>query len=64
MCLLILNLKLFRRTGQRKAFNRYIIPEFNCERKESVKMGILTKSRNGERKIIQFLTFIRITSGE
>ena len=61
LCLLILSLKLFRRTGQGKAFNMYRIPESNRTRKESVDMSILMTSRNVDRKTMQF---IRISSRE
>ena len=49
-CLLILDLKPL---CQRKAFYRQIIPEPGCARKETVDIGILVTSRNGDRKIIQ-----------
>ena len=45
--------------GQRKAFYRQTIPEFSCARKETVDIGILVISRNGDRNIMQS---IRITS--
>ena len=45
--------------GQRKAFYRQKISEFSCARKEIVDIDILVTSRNGDRKIMQF---IRITS--
>ena len=45
--------------GQRKAFYRQRIPEFNHVRKETVDIDILATSRNGDRKIMQS---IRITS--
>ena len=45
--------------GQRKAFYWQRIPEFNHVKKETVDIDILATSRNGDRKIIQF---IRITS--
>ena len=39
--------------GQRKAFYRQKIPESSCMRKETVDIGILVTSRNGDRKIMQ-----------
>ena len=45
--------------GQRKAFYRQRIPEFNPARKETVDIDVLVTSRNGNRKIMQS---IRITS--
>ena len=39
--------------GQKKAFYRETIPESSCARKEPVDLGILSKSRNGDRKIMQ-----------
>ena len=45
--------------GQRKAFYRQKISEFSHARKETVDNDILVTSRNGDRKIMQF---IRITS--
>ena len=39
-------------TDQRKAFYRQTIPEFSCARKETVDIGILVISRNGDRKIV------------
>ena len=45
--------------GQRKVFYRHGIPESSCVRKETVDIDILVTSRNGDRKIMQF---IRITS--
>ena len=45
--------------GQRKAFYRQRIPEFSHARKENVDIDTLVTSRNGDRKIMQF---IRITS--
>ena len=47
-------LKATKIIGQRKAFNRQIIPEFSCARKETVDIDILVTSRNGDRKIMQF----------
>ena len=40
---------------QRKAFYRQRIPESSCARKETVDIGILVTSRNGDRKIMQFI---------
>ena len=45
--------------GQRKAFYKQRIPEFNRARKETVDIAILLTFRNGGIKIIQS---IRITS--
>ena len=42
-----------------KSFYRQIIPESSCARKENVDMNILVTTRNGDRKIMQY---IRITS--
>ena len=39
--------------AQRKAFYRQKIPEISCARKETVDVGILVTSRNGDRKIKQ-----------
>ena len=39
--------------GQRKAFYRQRIPEFSCARKETVDIGILVTSRNGDRKTME-----------
>ena len=52
-------LKATKIIGQRKAFYRQRIPEFSCARKETFDIDILVTSRNGDRKIMQF---IRITS--
>ena len=52
-------LKATKIIGQRKAFYRQTIPEFSCARKETVDIGILVISRNGDRNIMQS---IRITS--
>ena len=51
-------LKATKITGQRKASYWQRIPEFSCVRKETVDIGILLTSRNGDRKIMQS---IRIT---
>ena len=45
--------------GQRKEFLRQGIPESSYARKETVDIDILATSKNGDKKIIQF---IRITS--
>ena len=58
-CLLILDLKDDQIIDQRKVFYRQRIPESNCARKETVDIGNLLTSRNGNRKIIES---IRITS--
>ena len=55
MCLLIANLKLFRRTGQKKAFTKYRIPEPNRSSKLSVDMSIFGTSRHGEKNPMQFI---------
>ena len=52
-------LKVTKIAGQRKAFYRQRISEPSCARKETVAIDILVTSRNGDRKIMQF---IRITS--
>ena len=39
--------------AQRKPFYRQKIPEISCARKETVDVGILVTSRNGDRKIMQ-----------
>ena len=46
-------LKVIQIIGQRKAFYRQRIPESSCARKETVDIGILVTSRNGDRKIMQ-----------
>ena len=38
--------------GQSKAFYRQTIPESSCARKETVDIGILITSRNGDRIIM------------
>ena len=53
------NSRLKAMIRQRKAFNRQIISDSSCARKETVDIDILVTSRNGDRKIIQS---IRITS--
>ena len=52
-------LKATKIIGQRKALYRQRIPEFNPATKEAVDIGALVTSRNGDRKIMQY---IRITS--
>ena len=52
-------LKATKIIGQRKAFYRQRIPEFSRARKEIVDIYILVTSRNGDKKIMQF---IRVTS--
>ena len=52
-------LKATKIIGQRKAFYRQRIPQSSCVRKETVDIGILVTSRNGDRNIMQS---IRITS--
>ena len=44
---------------QRRALLRQRIPKSSCAKKETVDIDILVTSRNGDRKIMQF---IRITS--
>ena len=51
-------LKATKIKGQRKAFCRQRIPESDSARKETVDIGILVTSRNGDRKIMQS---VRIT---
>ena len=53
------SLKVTKIIGQRKTFCRQRIPESSCARKEIVDIDILVTSRNGDRKIMQY---IRITS--
>ena len=48
-------LKVTKIVGQRKAFYRQRIPEPSCVRKETVDIDILVTSRNGDRKIMQFI---------
>ena len=52
-------LKATKIIGQSKAFYRQRIPQSSCVRKETVDIGILVTSRNGDRNIMQS---IRITS--
>ena len=52
-------LKATKIIGQRKAFYRQRISESSCARKETVDIGILLTSRNGDRKNMQS---IRITN--
>ena len=52
-------LKATKIIGQRKAFYRQRIPKSSCAKKETIDIDILVTSRNGDRKIMQF---IRITS--
>ena len=47
--------KAIKIIGQRKAFYRQRIPEPSCARKEMVEIDILVTSRNGGRKIMQFI---------
>ena len=51
-------LKATKILGQRKAFYRQRIREFNCARKETVDINILVKSTNGDRKIMQAITIL------
>ena len=46
-------LKATKITGQRKAFYRQRIPDSSCVKKETVDIGILKISRNGDIKIMQ-----------
>ena len=46
-------LRVTKIIGQRKAFYRQRIPEFNCVRKDTVDIDILVTSRNGDREIMQ-----------
>ena len=46
-------LKAIYTTDQKKAFYRQIIPESSCARIATVAIDILTKSRNGDRNIMQ-----------
>ena len=52
-------LKATKIIGQRKAFYRQRIPGSSCAKKETVDIDILVTSRNGDRKVMQY---IRITS--
>ena len=52
-------LKATKIIGQRKVFYRQRIPESSCASEETVDIDILITSKNGNRKIMQF---IRITS--
>ena len=52
-------LKVTKIIRQRRALLRQRIPESSCAKKETVDIDILVTSRNGDRKIMQF---IRITS--
>ena len=52
-------LKATKIIGQRKSFYRQRVLESSCARKETVNIGILKTSRNGDRKIMQS---IRTTS--
>ena len=52
-CFVDSRIKAFKIIGQRKAFYRQKIPESTCMRQETVDIGILVTSRNGDRKIIQ-----------
>ena len=49
-------LKATKIIGQGKTFCQHRIPESNCARKETV--DILVTSRNGYRKIMQFITIM------
>ena len=51
-------LKARKVIGQRKAFCRKRIPESSCARKETVDIDTLVTSRNGDRKIMQFIRII------
>ena len=52
-------LKVAKIILQRRALLRQGIPESSCAKKETVDIDVLVTSRNGDRKIMQF---IRITS--
>ena len=41
--------------GQRKVFHRLRLPESSCARKETVDIDILITSRNGHRKVMQYI---------
>ena len=45
-------LKAISIIDQKKAFNRQIIPESSCVRKETVDIDILAMSSNGDGKIM------------
>ena len=46
-------LKATKIIGQKEAFFRQRIPQFNCARKETFDIDILVASRNGDGKIMQ-----------
>ena len=48
-------LKATKIIGQRKAFHRQRIPGSSCVRKGTVDRDFLVTSRNGDRKIMQFI---------
>ena len=48
-------LKTTKIIGQREAFFRQRIPQFSCARKETFDIDILVASRNGDRKIMQYI---------
>ena len=48
-------LKVTKIIGQRREFLRQRIPESSCAKKETVDIYILVKSRNGVKKIMQFI---------
>ena len=48
-------LKATKIIGQRKAFYKQRIPDSSCTRKETVHIDIIVTSRNGHRKIMQYL---------
>ena len=52
-------LRVTKIIGQRRTFLKQRIPERCCAKKETVDIDILVTSRNGDRKIMEF---IRITS--
>ena len=59
MCLIILDLKAVQIIGQGEVFYRQRFSASNCAKKETVGIGILLTSRDGDRKIMQS---IRVTN--
>ena len=53
-------LKAIQIIGQRKTFNRQTIPESSCAKKETVDIDIIVTSRNGDRKIMQYISEYRV----
>ena len=49
-------LKATKIIGQKKAFYRQRIPESSCVRKETADIDILVTFRNGDRKIMEYIS--------